>query len=200
MKNLWISPNYPPEKLSSGNLEDKIDVFEDRLRVAIINQAVALFNKSNSDHKHAGNAVLMILLPYFETITQYRQGRDSNNKSKRFFREEFLRAFSIVNATNPHVPLSEERKEKIANEIYVQVRCGLLHSWASNSKVMLSNRRSEPFWFAMNGNNVALVEIHPEEFLKKINEELFPAFLNELRNPANKKLRSNFEKYFDQHS
>ena len=104
--NFWISPHYKLDKLASGNLEDKIDVFEDDIRFTIIEQAKALFKPCNSEFRHAGKAVLIVLMPYFETIAQYRKGDSSDGKSQIFFSEEVLKSFTIFDYQDPPRPLS----------------------------------------------------------------------------------------------
>jgi hypothetical protein len=165
----------------------------------MIDQACALFSPSNPGYRHAGKAVLMILLPYFETIAQFRSGRGSNRQSRKFFKQEFLRVFPLVHTESPSRPLTVQTKDDIADAIYTQVRCGLLHSSAVKSKVALSNRWPDPVRVFMDPTSmeVRVIEIHPEEFLQNVQIGLFPAYLAELRDPMNTDIREKFEQYFD---
>ena len=176
-----ISPSFDHSKLAGGRLEDKIDVFVDRIGRGLLDQAAALFQHGGD----GGTAALLILLPYFETITQYRKGEDSERQSKAFFSEELARCFPLIS-------------ESAAKEIYKEVRCGLMHGWAQRGPVVLSNRyRSEAIHLTMNGTAVAAIEIYPEKLLDDIQNQFFPAFLAEVRDLNNMQLRKNFEKLFD---
>jgi len=198
MDNIFISPSFRPDKLASGKLEDKIEVFEDRMTIPIIEQAAALFKAGRQDRlaPHAGIAVLIILLPYFETIAQYRNGRDSKGQSEKFFIEEFLRVFKFEAEEGAPSPTLDQ-KEAAARAVYKEVRCGLIHAWSQRSKVVLSDQYKAAVRIGFDQTGVSQIEIHPEVFLDRVKYEFFPKFMEELRNPSNIDLRANFEKFFD---
>lgn len=197
MENIFVSPSFGVDKLADGKLEDKIDVFEDRFKKAIIDQAAALFSTSNPLFRHAGTSVLLILLPYFETIAQFRKGKSSKDRSREFFVDEFLRSFPLAASPDSRQPTEQEKKDA-AEEFYTEVRCGLLHSSSPKSKVILSNRYPAAVVFNFSAAGLAQIEIYPEALLSKVQDELFPNFMAELRDPVNTELRANFEKFFDQ--
>lgn len=196
MTDFFVSPSFRPDKLASGKLDDKIDVFEDRFKIAIIEQAAALFSPSNPLYRHAGTSVLLILLPYFETIAQYRSGESSEKQSRKFFIREFLLGLNFAPENGAPAPTSDQ-KEAAATAVYEEIRCGFIHAWSQRPKVVLSNRYPSAIRVGFDSTGVVQIEIHPELFLAKVKDDLFPAFMKELRDPASIQLRANFEKFFD---
>ena len=138
----------------------------------------------------------MILLPYFETIAQYRSGIPSKGNSLRAFREEFL---SVVKLDANGAKVDMQTAERIADSFYIQVRCGLLHSSSPKQLVILSDRWPDPIMILMNSNgkDIESIEVHPEKFLELVNRKLFPTYLSELNDPANEDLRSKFLMFYD---
>ncbi len=192
MTNVWISPSYQYNHLASGGVDSKIDVFLDDIQISLIDQAKALFTPANPRHAHAGKAVLSLLLPYFETVAQYRAGMSSDNGgSKKFFRAEFLRIFPKVDDT------PARGMDHLANEFYDQVRCGLMHSSTIKYKTIFSNRPNVPIVCHLDAaKEMSAIEVYPELFLSAV-EKAFVDYQGELRNTANLDVRQKFEKFFD---
>lgn len=92
---LFVSPRFKADKLASGMLDDKIDVFEDQVKGWTLQHAFFLTDKSNpSGERNAGFAIPLLCGAYFETIESCYRGRASKQgDSKNFFRGGFLKVF-----------------------------------------------------------------------------------------------------------
>lgn len=197
---LYVSPRFNGDKLSRGTLEDKIDVFEDQVKGWTLQHAYFLTDKSNPSGAHnAGFAILMLCGAYFETIECCYRGRASKQgDSKNFFRAGFLRVFPDLPAKAQGVVqgnLSEE-VDKLVNELYGEVRCGLYHGMATKARVLILRNRM-PVTFTLHNYTLSAIVIDPWAFLEAVGNH-FVAFLKDLRDPANTALRTSFEKFFDE--
>ena len=65
--NLKISPSFTVDKLRSGQIEDKIDVYEDRVLGWFFRSARSLLSVPNSEF-----ALLQLTISYFEGYAIYR--------------------------------------------------------------------------------------------------------------------------------
>jgi hypothetical protein len=101
------------KKLDPTELQDKICIYERQVREWFLSPAKMLFKMMG---EQASFAVLAICLPYIEGVQQYREGDDSNGKSKDFFIKSFQRIFESCNLSDDFVGL-----------LYGQARCGLFH-------------------------------------------------------------------------
>ena len=69
--DLKVSPNYGSDKLESGRLEDKIDVFEDQVSGWILDHAIRLTSPEYGGPPGGDKAGLILALTYFESIAQF---------------------------------------------------------------------------------------------------------------------------------
>jgi hypothetical protein len=194
----FISPSFNGDKLDSGSLEDKIDVFEDQVKGWTLQHAYYLTTKENPSGAHnAGFAILMLVGAYFETIESCYRGTSSKGKSKAFFRAGFLRVFpDLPSKAQPIIKgnLSDE-VNKLVDELYTEVRCGLYHGMATKTRVLITRNRI-PVTFALNNFTLSAIVLDPWSFLEAVGNH-FVTFLKELRDPANASLRTSFERFFD---
>jgi hypothetical protein len=193
----FISPRFKGDKLSSGTLEDKIDVFEDQVKGWTLTHAYFLTNRTNPGAHNAGFAILMLCSAYFETIESCYRGKPSKGNSKTFFRAGFLKVFpDLPNKAQPVVKgiLSDE-VNKLVDELYAEVRCGLYHGMATKTRVLIV-RNHMPVTFALHNYSLSAIVIDPWAFLEAVGNH-FVSFLKKLRDPANMSLRASFEAFFD---
>ncbi len=183
----YISPNFTHEKLDSGNEDDLIDIFEDRMRHWMLEPALNLLKL-----EHGYVPAIALSLGYFEGIEIYCSGKDSRDSSKAFFKKGFKRVFAIDES-------GAEIYEKIINALYIQVRCGFSHDGLFRNRVFFSTSRPEAIyvtWPKKNGNFITdgqleSVVINPRRFIECIFLH-FENYLSELRNKENKTLKENF--------
>jgi hypothetical protein len=194
-----VSPKFSNSKLVGGKIEDKIDVFEDQIDGWMLCHARALCSDQYVFRGQAGIAVLTISCPYFEAIESHYVGLSSAKQSCAFFRRGFLRVFSGFEKTlaqhgysSPHA-LAEE----IADCIYEQLRCGLLHEAATKNKIVI-RKDTAPLGFMLEvgTGNVGSIVVDPCLFLNEVDAH-FRSYVTQLRDPNQKDLRANFQRFFD---
>jgi hypothetical protein len=194
----FISPRFKGDKLSPGTLDDKIDVFEDQVKGWTLTHAYFLTDRTNPAGAHnAGFAILMLCSAYFETIESCYRGRARKRNSKMFFRSGFLKVFPDLPAKAQRVvkgTLSDE-VNKLVDELYTEVRCGLYHGMATKTRVLII-RNHMPVTFTLHNYSLSAIVIDPWAFLEAVGNH-FVSFLKEVRDPANTSLRSSFESFFD---
>jgi hypothetical protein len=200
MESAWLtSPRFLNSKLTAGRFEDKLDVFEDRMRGWFLRHAQALCSAQYEDHANAGVAALTILASYFEAIECYYSGEDSNHRSAEFFRRGFLKVFPdlpAVLSAQGH-PSPDTLSDEVAADVYVQLRCGLLHEALPRHRLLL-REDTAPMGFMIHKTtgDVGSIVIDPRRFVEAVSNHL-AHYVGLLRDPAQQTLRQNFERFFD---
>jgi hypothetical protein len=197
---IQISPRYTDAKLAPGcAVNDKIDVFEDWMSGWLLRHAHALSDDKYVFCKEAGFAVLMLTTAYFEPIESYHTGKSSERQSKLFFRRGFLRVFSGLPATlkNNGYADPDRLAADIADEMYVQLRCGLFHEGGTKHKLMI-REDTAPLGFMLEvaTGHVGSIVIDPRKFLAEVQNHL-EGYVRLLRDPTHIVLRQKFEAFFD---
>lgn len=182
MYAIAISPKYTLDKLASGALIDKIDVFEDQMQGWLFDQANQL-----KPLQHAGFGILAIVLSYFEPIGQFLEGKAG--KSDRQFLAGLAAVFPSV---DPFIPAS------VYGELYNQLRCGMFHRGITKSKVMITRAGQNPIEviYSKVDGTVMQITVVPVLLLEE-SERHLRRYVAELRNPANVQLRQHFEAWFN---
>lgn len=183
-----ISPHFCDRKLENSKLDDWIDVFEDRVRYWLIDPASNLLETTFGFVPSLG-----LLLSYFEGIQTYKEGKDSRNKSKLFFRKAFIDVFSTSG-----VPIS--LLEKAANLIYEDARCGFFHDGLFRDRILFSDMIIGEMIITMpkkggvidTFGDIQSIVINPNRFYEAVKSH-FKKYVSSIRNPANVLLRQNFE-------
>jgi len=125
---LSISPNYTSEKLENPSIEDKIDVFEDRLKGWLFTQIKTLLSEP---HDRIASVCLQTI--YFESIWSYLTGKNSKGRSKEFFINGFYDVFKITKQ-------DEGLLKKAAQILYEDIRCGFFHDGIFRDRIFLVDR------------------------------------------------------------
>jgi len=177
---LAISPRFTIEKLSTGQLADMIDVFEDQMLGWLIDPANIL-----RGHQHAGFGILAIVLSYFEPIGQFLDGKAGDSK------HQFVKGLrSVFPDLDPDIP------QALFNELYDQVRCGMFHQGLTKAKVLITPAGPYPIE-VIHGpdHDVVQIKLVPVNLIDAIHGHLL-LYVGKLRNPENVQLRENFERWF----
>lgn len=188
---LQLSPKYTNEKLKSGKIDDKIDVFEDQVRGYFLDPARRL-----ASEPHSKWAALHLAIGYFERYAIYASGQDSKNSSRKFFKQAFLEVFPPQHwrpAGGSHPATPPSFAIALATLLYESVRCGLFHSADAGPSIWLGRASSAitPSVSRRTGE-VSVVIIDPEKFLDEIDAH-FSRYIAKLRAPNNTELRAKFE-------
>lgn len=183
-----IGPHYTSEMFPNGlTLEDKISVFEDRVRGWQLNQAEYLLENSQP---HSAFAALHIVMSYFESIAKFRYGHRSKNdrSSKKYFRLGFEWVFDDIKVKIP----DKSNRKVVLNDLYDKARSGLYHAGITG------------VGFLITANTSHVLEVHGKDLLVLNPHILVPAlnlhlsmYVSDLRNPKNTQLRKCFECRFD---
>lgn len=187
MGEIAVSPNYRQvdtdpanvfhvqtrARLPISDLNTKIALFHDRAQGWFIDIAKRLCADGNS-----GYAVIQIAASQVEAMQQYVEGASSKRASKDFFVRGMMKVFG--QQTVGH--------EKLLEDFYDRVRCGLFHDGFTKLNVAIS--WDFPFVIGFSGGGI---QINPKQFLGSV-EAALAAYRDALLDPANRPLRDNFEK------
>jgi hypothetical protein len=180
-----ISPKYDTSKLLEPTLENYIDVYENQINGWYLDYA-----KQMHSDEHAGFAALQIVFSYFEGHAVFYRGEDSKGKSKLFFRDAFLSVFPELRAYE----ITEELLDRIVSALYEDGRCGFFHAGLARKRFMLHD--GDPIvriGVDPTQQDVAFILLDRRKFVDRVCQH-FEAYIARLRNPAETKLRINFEK------
>ena len=191
-----IGPHYTADiiDLESASLDDRIALFEDRVRGYFTTPARLIINT----YENSVFLILLVVSMCVEWLETFHQGQSSSRQSKRFFKSGFRRIF---NPSRPeHVPEDkfEENLDKILDEVYYQIRSGLVHTGTTRSKVLITNQIREPMKVDFNPTTgeVERMQINPVMSLLSI-EFYLSEFCTDLRNRKNDELRQKFNQAWD---
>ena len=141
---------------------------------------------------HAGFAALQIAFSYFEGHAVFYKGENSARKSKAFFKDAFLSVFPELLTYDG---MTEELLESTILAMYEDGRCGFFHAGITRKRFML--RDGDPIVRIgadpRTKKEALQVFIDRRKFVDRVWEH-FDKYLARLRNPAETKLRGNFEK------
>jgi hypothetical protein len=186
----YVSPRYTADKLASRSIEDRIDVYEDRVQGWFIAPTRSLL-----DIPHAEFAVLNLCLGYFEGWAQYYSGEDSTRRSAEFFCRGLSAVFPFFDFGDVVRKPGDERR--IFDVLYEQARCGVAHDGMPRKKVLI---RSLPTPIAVSAQietgEIGAIFVDSRQFLEHI-ERHFPGYVTALRDPANIELRENFTRTWE---
>ena len=181
-KNYYVIDNEVYDKRKKNN--KKLDLNDVKTKIKIYSDRVGgwflKIGENLKKNNEAGFVILSIAIAYIEGNQQFREGKLSENNSKKFFIKGLRRIFDKENVS-----------EDILKDYYKQVRCGLFHDGITKSNVLISGDFQEPLRY-ING----IIKINPHKFLDKIKED-FQRYVNDLEQDYDKKLTSNFIKMFD---
>ena len=172
-----VSPKFSNQHLNQP--VSAIDVFEDQIRGWVFDFAHQLAGK-----EHSGIAVLMLATSYFEQITSFRLGQNSEGKSKGFFREGVRSVFPEISQVG----------DQTLDQLYAQLRCGLFHTGFIKPGLILVPE-GKPIEVLTEGQLVRL-KICPNAFLERVVKD-FDNYISQLRSRSDQSLIDNFKKMWE---
>jgi|ERR1019366_1838629 hypothetical protein len=197
MSNIWISPKYTPAKLASGKIEDKIDVFKNKVIGWTFDHADVLASNTDARGRHAGFAILMLCSAYFEALHACIEGRAASKRgeSAKFFISGFLNVPALASVLP--ASLTQPQREAVVYAIYREVRCGLYHQLTVKTRVGITqNGAALRLKLDPSTTEPLAIILNPWALLTKLKAH-FRTFVADLQNPANQSMRDTFELYFD---
>jgi hypothetical protein len=182
-----ISPRFGPEKLASGRIEDFIDVYEDRIKGWMLDRADQM-----AQLPHGEFAALAIALSYFEPYWSFVSGRNSDGRSRRFFREGFVSVFPTPTPGRGMGAPPVDFQSRVANYIYERARCGLFHSGMARTGILVAGY---PQALNVSANletfEIGAVIVNVRIVISTIRYEL-DKYLAKVRDAAEEDVRRNF--------
>lgn len=188
----WVSPHYLYDHidLETASIDDRVAVFEDRIRGYFTTPARLLGNIYE-------NSIMLILLSVMsciELIEVLHRGESSRGRSQEFFQSGFRRVFNPQ--APPHVTLDEfeNHLQKMLEAVYVQVRCGLMHVGTTRSKVLISKELPAPAMIHYNEtqDRAESITLNPHRTLLAL-KVFVSEYCRDLRDHNNVELRTRFD-------
>jgi hypothetical protein len=185
---VFISPNFGPQKLASPSVDDLIDVFEDRMKYWLLEPTKHLI--SSPVRRIAGFG---LSLSYYEAIWIYKQGENSEGRSKEFFTAGFLDVWRPSQT-------DELVLRHVADVFYKDGRCGFFHDGMLRRRFFLSEREGEPLAITAPmahgrfdpSRRIQSIVVHGPKYFEYI-EGHFTNFVTQLRDPTHATLRERFQ-------
>ncbi len=205
--SIGVSPKYTAAHLADDSIESKIDVFEDQIRGWVLQQAATLLSDKQPTRDHAGIAVLMLLLPYFEQIACFIEGASSKNKSREFFGIGIVAVFPRFrdelrsDAQEPRLKDPDAAHEKIVDVLYSEARCGLFHEGMIRGQILVARPDAQsggasPFGVMIDADgDVGSIVFFPRGLLNSIAAHL-DRYVDRLRDPKETTVRERFAAFW----
>lgn len=120
--------------------EKAIDIFEDRIVTRYFLAIDKLMERKDiySMCKY-GFAIVTLQCSLIDTLAKFRYGKDKQRNKERF--EDFLKEYFIFGSDS----------EELAKKVYKDIRCGIVHSGATDNKSGLSSEMIELVSVLSNG-------------------------------------------------
>ena len=187
-----IGPHYTTDiiDLETASWDDRIALFEDRVRGYFTTPARLLAKT----YENSFFLILLVVSMCVELLEIFHQGQSSKGRSKRFFKDGFRRIFKPSRPDHMPKEQFEENMDKILDEVYYQIRSGLVHTGTTRSKVLVTSQIREPMNvdFNQSTGKVERMQINPIMSLIAI-EFYLSEYCTDLRNRDNAELREKFD-------
>jgi len=178
-----LSPKYStldfPHFPNGMTLENKIDVFEDRISGWQIGIAKKMIQ---GGIQHSDLALLQIVVCYFEMLGMYRSGYIGDHQSSSNFKKGFRATFPEIG----------EKEEGFLNAFYKKIRNGVYHIGLPKAGVILSCHTPGSVAFIP---GTTILAVCASRLVEDIDIK-FHQYVTDLRNPEKAELRRNFESRF----
>lgn len=192
--SILIGPHYTSDNLNINSLEDRIALFEDRIRGYYTTPARLLINL----YENSALIILLIVTTCVELLEIFHQGQSSKDKTGIFFKSGIRRIFRPARPDFIPEIQFEEDLNKVLKELYKQVRCGLVHTGTTRSNVIVTTEIGEPLRvdFNQQTKKVQCIQINPIILLISVDFHV-SEYCSELRNQENEDLRQKFNQAWE---
>lgn len=156
--------------------EKAINIFEDRITTRYFLAISRLMQRADRcEMRKYGFAIVTLQCSLIETLAKFRYGADKIKNKERF--TDFLREYFIVGSNSKY----------LADKVYKDIRCGIVHSGATDNKSGLSCECIELVSLLPNGA-ISLDLLILQEKL----DSYFEEYKKRLKNEKEYELRKNF--------
>ncbi len=186
----WISPRFSAETLQGDNdtIENRIAVYEDRLRGWLVKWAEYLNGAPSEGRRHAGFAVLQLALAYFEAHGVFLRGEDPPaRRAAEFFRAGVLDVFPELDR--------DDHKDSILEILWKDARNGLFHNGITLKRIRMDDDPTPSRVFRYEADERVLF-VCRHNLVQRVVEHL-DRYVERLRDPGQVGPRRNFQKAWD---
>jgi hypothetical protein len=186
----WISPSFRAEKLHGANdtIENRIAVYEDRLRGWLVRWAEHLNDVRIDERRHAGFAVVQLALAYFEPLTAFLRGQDTApKKAAEFFRAGVLEVFPEL--------AGDDDKDSILEILCKDARTRLFHDGVALKRLRLEDDPDGNRAFRYDAA-ARVLSVCRHNLVRRIAAHL-DRYVERLRDPSQGVMRGNFQKAWE---
>lgn len=192
LRGAWISPHYLHEHidLETASIDDRVAVFEDRVRGYFTTPSRLLANI----YENSIMIVLLAVLSSIELLEVLHRGESSRGHSQDFFNSGFRRVFNPQPPPDITDEVFETHLQRMLDEVYIQVRCGLMHVGTTRSKVLISKDLQAPAAIRYNAtqDRAESITINPNRSLIAL-DVFVSEYCRDLRDHGNEELRMKFD-------
>ncbi len=179
----FISPTYTTADFPNPTLDDKVEIFRDRVdgwQIAIAEELLRQITNAQpaAPMKHAGYCLISITFSYFEMIGQCLGGVTNPTN-------DFIRGFRAVYPTTTF-PNSD------IQILYDRIRCGMFHNGYTKRGVFINGTYSPTFSF----DSDKTVLLNPHALVLDIRQH-FTGVIVMLLDSTHTTERTHFENLFD---
>jgi hypothetical protein len=176
-RRIFTSPNYQIDEFEKFEIDEKITVFEDRLKSWIFDVCENILALGIPNYEFA---ILKITCSCFEMFGKFTKGYQGNDQSKKHFKIGFKAIYY------------QTYDVKSADLFYAYIRNSIYHTGFVSPNVLLTQSVDKPFGY--NENNLLILNV---SVLLNDLRDSFYHYVGELRKKENVILRENFETRFD---
>jgi hypothetical protein len=186
----FISPHYGSEKLDCPEIDDIVDVYEDRVRHWVIEPAKLL-----ATTEHGGPAAFCLLLTYFEGAWSYAVATSSSGQSKEYFKRGFADTFKASGLPEPLLL-------RVGQLLYEDGRCGFFHDGLFRGRIYFVEMNKDIAITLPKRGDLLDIEGEIQSILIDIKrcilavEKHFDTTISSLRDISNTSTRSKFIRFF----
>lgn len=176
-RRIFTSPNYLIDQFEKFEIDEKITVFEDRVKGWIFDVCENILVLGIPNYEFA---ILKITCSCFEMFGKFSRGYLGNDQSKKHFKIGFKAIYC------------QTYDEKSADLFYSYIRNSIYHTGFVSPNVLISQSVDKPFGY--NENNLLILNV---KVLLRDLRDSFHQYVCDLRNKENDILRENFKARFD---
>ena len=188
------------ESRKYGDLDLKIDIFENRTRCWFLNHVKYLSelekNPTNGDHTTPGDyAAIVLACSQLEGFEKYRDGIDHDRNGKHYFKKALKKIFfdrAKKQAEN------KNDDDEVLTFLYNSLRSGSFHAGFPDGKIYLDRDSASIIDVVRtsDGKKIDYIIVNPVKFVDAL-FAYFHKYVFDLQNTDNRDLRVNFQKRWD---
>lgn len=157
--------------------DEAIKIFSDRIKIRYFSAIEKLMEKTDKySMRKYGFAIVTLQCSLIDTLSNFRYGEDKQGNKERF--TSFLKEYIIKG----------ENADKLAKKVYEDIRCGIVHSGATDNMSGLSCELPRLVTELAGGKSISLDIIVLQRELKKY----YIKYIEKIQDEKETEIRKNF--------